>query len=132
MKHERLNKNSAFTLIELLVVIAIIAILAALLLTAVSQVKGRAQRIQCANNVRQLGFALQSFVTENDFYPLLIDPPHGGWVTMLQHTELSISTNRVSSGQYLRQGFGNARLQISHSTGHKIMATSVTVTIGMV
>jgi prepilin-type processing-associated H-X9-DG protein/prepilin-type N-terminal cleavage/methylation domain-containing protein len=66
----RQNNNSAFTLIELLVVIAIIAILAALLLAAVSQTKGIALRTQCANNVRQLGLALQEFVGDNQFYPL--------------------------------------------------------------
>jgi prepilin-type processing-associated H-X9-DG protein/prepilin-type N-terminal cleavage/methylation domain-containing protein len=106
MKH-RLNtdgNNSAFTLVELLVVIAIIGILAALLLPALMYSKQKAQRIQCINNVRQLGFALQSFVTENNFYPLLIDPPHGGWVSMLQHAELSNSTNRTAAGQYLTQG----------------------------
>ena len=66
-------KRSAFTLVELLVVIAIIGILAALLLAAVSQAKGRAQRIYCANNVRQLGIALKSFNTDYSVYPLFIN-----------------------------------------------------------
>jgi prepilin-type processing-associated H-X9-DG protein/prepilin-type N-terminal cleavage/methylation domain-containing protein len=74
MKH-RLNKDKngfAFTLVELLVVIAIIGILAALLLTAISQAKGKALRIQCANNVRQLGLVLQAFVNDNNVYPFYV------------------------------------------------------------
>jgi prepilin-type N-terminal cleavage/methylation domain-containing protein len=50
------NKNSAFTLMELLAVVAVIGILAALLLTAISHAKAGAQRIQCVNNLNQLGF----------------------------------------------------------------------------
>ena len=75
MKH-RLNtdkKDLAFTLVELLVVIAIIAILAALLIPVISHPKQRAQQIQCANNVRQLGLALQQFVGDNHVYPLWIN-----------------------------------------------------------
>ena len=72
------NKDSALTLTELLVVIAIIGILAALLLTAISQSKKRALRIQCANNVRQLGIGLQAFVTGNNTYPLYYNPEYPG------------------------------------------------------
>jgi len=69
MTSHRQNKNSAFTLTELLVVIAVIAILAALLMTAISYAKGIVKRTQCANNVRQLGLALQEFVGDSKVYP---------------------------------------------------------------
>src|SRR6266550_5153890 len=58
------NEKRAFTLIELLVTVAIIGILAALLLTALSSVKLKAQRIHCLSNVKQL--ALGSFMYASD------------------------------------------------------------------
>ncbi|MCC6824113.1 MAG: prepilin-type N-terminal cleavage/methylation domain-containing protein [Verrucomicrobia subdivision 3 bacterium] len=66
----RKNNQDGFTLVELLVVIAIIGVLAALLLPTLSRSKQKAQRVQCVNNVRQLGLTLQQFVGDNAVYPL--------------------------------------------------------------
>jgi prepilin-type processing-associated H-X9-DG protein/prepilin-type N-terminal cleavage/methylation domain-containing protein len=105
-----IKSRTAFSLVELLVVLAVLAILAALLLPVVSQAKARAHLAKCANNVRQLGIALQGYVTENHAYPLgrnltpnSIPAKTGRWDEALQESELgSLQSN--SFFRFIPQG----------------------------
>lgn len=75
-------RSSGFTLIELLVVIAIIAMLMAILLPALQKGKQLAQRVACRSNLRQLSFAWNLYLEDNDgCFPkgTNLNQYYGGW-----------------------------------------------------
>lgn len=119
--------RSAFTLIELLVVIAIMAILVGLLVPAMQRVRESAAKIQCANNLEQIGLALHGYHNDyKKFPPGYVDGntnpsstpdndvgPGWGWAAfLLPYLELSDLYNQIN----FKQGVGvGANMQVSQT-----------------
>ncbi len=94
---QRFSKNG-FTLVALLVIIAIIAVLAAMLLPALASAKRKAQRINCVNNLKQLGLAYRIWEGDNgDKYPMAVFTVKSGTDTFRYFQVMSneLSTPRI-------------------------------------
>jgi prepilin-type N-terminal cleavage/methylation domain-containing protein len=120
------QSKKAFTLIELLVVIAIIAILAAMLLPALAAAKKKAQRINCVNNLKQVGLATKVWAGDNnDRYPMAVAPNAGGptrSTSTTDSTAFNSWSQNVAGGSYAYAVFQVMSNELS--TPKVVMCTS--------
>ena len=98
------RRTAAFSLVELLILIFIIAILAGMLLPALANAKGRAQRISCVNNLKQVGLGFRLFHNDHqDKFPMSLSTNKSGSLELADQAYRHFQTlsNELSSPRVL-------------------------------
>jgi prepilin-type N-terminal cleavage/methylation domain-containing protein len=154
MSSSQLKQRRGFTLIELLVVITIIAVLIALLLIAVQKVRENATRVQCANNMHNLGLAFHQYQLVKKSFPTEKTPPTNAsstaapaqpsfYESLLPFVEQSNANQSTPISLYLcparrhtgvgpKRDYGYASSTATGSTGPSILDTPQPVTMAQI
>ncbi len=115
-----------FTLVELLVVIAIIGILVGLLLPAVQQAREAARRMQCSNNLKQLGLAMHNYESTYKKFPGGVGPWGCCWGTW-QVRILPYIEQNAAYAIYQNLGGADPQPRYSHANNRPVVSMRIPI-----